>query len=92
MEEIFILFFIELLFWGLLYGTGSLLTPVISVGFVKPEKIESSRKLRKEIVRSRWPLLYHNSGTTFLRAEMVAIVGSLFWLIVVISAMVYAGI
>ncbi len=82
---------IELVYWGFFYGTGYLITPVISFGKIQPEKVEKNREKRKKVTRSRWPLLFKNSDVTILTSDGVALVGFIFWAIVVTIFVIYAS-
>jgi hypothetical protein len=90
MEEILAYNAGELFFWGICYGTGYIITPIISFGYWKPGQLESDKKLRKEKRKHREHMFRKESGVRYLDADGVVIVGFGFWITIGAIAIVYA--
>jgi hypothetical protein len=90
MEEIFLYVVVELFFWGICYGTGYIITPIISFGYWKPGLLESDKKLRKEKRKHRENMFRKEAGVRYLDADGVVIVGFGFWIAIVAIAIIYA--
>lgn len=89
MEDIlslmFMILFIEVIFWGLAYFTGSLLIPIVSLGRWRPEVlVRDGDTGKRQVIQSGFTLI-ERSGETYLGAFGVSIIGMCFWIVVVIS-------
>jgi len=79
----------ELFFWGVCYGTGYIITPIMSFGYWKPGLLESDKKLRKEKRKQRKKMIRKESGVRYLDADGVLMVGFGFWLTAGALAIIY---
>ncbi len=94
MEDLlFLLIYItvELVFWGVFYGTGYLLTPIVSFGHLKPEQHQKDKKLREHKKRSLFPLIKKTEDITYLKSENVALIGMLFWALLAIAFVMHVS-
>lgn len=70
--------FMELIFWGICYGTGSILTVLISFGKWQAEDIVESNKRSNILKRSSFTL-NKRDGNTYLGSCSVSLLGVFFW-------------
>lgn len=88
MEEIlgiiFIVFFMEIIFWGIAYATGCLLTPIISFGKWYPDSLIKDEETGKVIKGQSGFKLIERSGKLFLGAWSVSFLGFCFWIITIL--------
>ena len=92
MEELLLLLIyvtVELVFWGVFYGTGYVLTPIVSFGYLKPEQYEKDKELRKQKKSLLIPLIKKTENITYLKSENVALVGMLFWAFLAVGFVMY---
>ena len=85
MEEllayIFISFIGDIVIWGMMYGTGCLLTPIISFGKLMPESaLEEYPKGSNKWVRFG---IIREAGEMYLGAYSVCLLGLSFWIAVI---------
>jgi hypothetical protein len=74
--------FMEIFFWGFIYGTGYLLTPIITLGKWLPDRLIKHEDTGKIIKKQSGVQLIHRSGKTYLGAWGVLLIGFGFWLTV----------
>lgn len=87
MEDIVGLLFVwlvlEVVFWGVMYTTGSVLIRIISLGKCLPDRVARSESGRVSKKQSGFCLIRH-SGQIYLGAWAVCILGLAFWAVVVL--------
>ncbi|WP_445364179.1 hypothetical protein ACJJIQ_07410 [Microbulbifer sp. ANSA003] len=81
---IFILLFVEVIYWGISYSTGYLLTPIVSFGKWRADKIIKDKGTGKKRKHQTGFTLIERSGQVYLGAMAVCILGMCFWLIVIL--------
>ena len=88
MEEffgfIFIGIFMEVIFWGISYIIGRILTPLISLGRWRAEAIRDRKDIHDKCKKQKTFTLTSDGEQVYLGAFAVAFIGMLFWLIVII--------
>jgi hypothetical protein len=77
---IFISIFMKLIFWGICYATGCLLTPLISLG--KWQAGDSEKGNRSGFT------LKKIDGELYLGSCSVALIGMLFWAVVITALLI----
>ena len=80
----------ELFLWGICYGTGYIITPIISFGYWMPGMLESDKEIRKQNRKHRKNIIRKESGVRYLDADGVMTVGFIFLVIVGALAYIYA--
>jgi hypothetical protein len=65
---VLITFFMEIFFWGFIYGTGYLLTPIITLGKLLPDSLVKHEETGKIIKKQSGFNLIHRSDKTYLGA------------------------
>jgi hypothetical protein len=81
---IFYLFFMEIAFWGLIYGTGYLLTPILSFGKWLPDRLIKNEETGRLLRSQSGIKLIDRSGKTYLGAWGVSLLGFCFWVLVIL--------
>ncbi|MCF6344905.1 MAG: hypothetical protein L3J00_00370 [Thiomicrorhabdus sp.] len=88
MEEIisfiFILFFVEIIMFGFFYSTGYFLTPIVSLGKWKPDKVFKEVDVKVKIKHQSGILLFKKSTHVYLGVGGVIGLGVTFWILVVV--------
>ncbi len=77
----------EVLFWGIAYGTGRILTrtPIVSFGKWRADRLvrdEDSGKINK---RQSGVEIIHKSGSVYFGAIGVCLIGIGFWALVIVG-------
>lgn len=80
MEDIIVLILLEIIFWG----TGCLLTPIVSFGKWIPDSFFKNEKTGKIIKSESGFKLIERSGKIYLGAVAVAFLGFCFWVTVLV--------
>lgn len=75
--------FMEVIFWGIAYTTGRVLTPAISFGSWYAEPIKVNIETGKKEKKQTGLRLVEKSGKTYLGTTGVCLVGIFFWGIIV---------
>ncbi len=82
---------VELVFWGVFYGTGYILTPIVSFGHLKPEQHQKVKELREHKKRSLFPLVKKKENISYLKPENVALIGMFFWTLLAIAFVMHVN-
>lgn len=87
MEEFFgyllVYLFVELIFWGFLYGTGCLIVPLISFGQCHADPLLRETDGPKRARKQTGMKLIRRSGKIYLGACAVSFLGLGFWVLVI---------
>jgi len=86
---IFILLFIEVIFWGVAYSTGCLLTPIVSFGKWQPDCLIKNENNKTRGKKQSGVTLIKRAGQTYLGAIGVSLLGLSFWFLVITLFLIY---
>jgi hypothetical protein len=87
MEELFgvllISLFMEIIFWGLIYTTGRILTPIVSFGKWRADPLLINSETGKKEKKQSGVKLIIKSGEVYLGVVGVCLLGLCFWAILI---------
>lgn len=87
---LFFWLFIEFIFWGLAYSTGSLLINLFSLGKWYPDSLLKNKETGKILKHQSGFKLIKRSNKTYLGASAVAFIGFCFWVAVLFFIFSYS--
>lgn len=85
--EVLVYSFIDIVFYTLCYITGAFLTPIVTLGKLKPADCERDKEARKAKRKYDPGIVYTYQGDRYLSANFVSLVGLCFW--VMIGVMIF---